>query len=93
MNEIDQVVVLRYDQIRAAALRGCTGPEGLKNTVVFPEQLLLQLRNRVLELLEEIKQQRIRHRWVQFKKAFGSLALNRAQKKLRKRRENLETIL
>lgn len=62
MNEIDQVVVLRYDQIRAAALKGCTGPDGLKNAVVFPEALLARLRRRVLELQEEIRQQRIRHK-------------------------------
>lgn len=60
MNEIEQVVVLRYDQIRAAAIRGCTGPDGLVNTVVFPEQLLARLRRRVLELQEEIRLQRLR---------------------------------
>ncbi|XP_049868169.1 cilia- and flagella-associated protein 44 [Pectinophora gossypiella] len=60
LNEIDQVVILHYDQIRAAALLGCTGPDGLKHAVVFPEQLLLKLRKRVLELQEEIRLQRIR---------------------------------
>ncbi|KAJ0175517.1 hypothetical protein K1T71_008676 [Dendrolimus kikuchii] len=62
MNEVDQVIVLRYDQIRASALRGCTGPEGLSNTVVFPEQMLKRLRNRVLELQDEIKQQKQRQK-------------------------------
>ncbi|XP_045494848.1 cilia- and flagella-associated protein 44 [Colias croceus] len=62
MNEVDQVVILRYDQIRASALRGCTGPDGLSQTVVFPEQLLARLRKRVLELHDEIKQQKQRHK-------------------------------
>lgn len=59
MNEVDQVVVLRYDQIRASALQGCTGPDGLSKTVVFPEQMLSKLRRRVLELQDEIKQQKL----------------------------------
>ncbi|CAH2076498.1 unnamed protein product, partial [Iphiclides podalirius] len=62
MNEVDQVVVLRYDQIRAAAMHGCTGPEGLSNTVVFPEKMLMKLRQRVLELQDEIKQQKQRQK-------------------------------
>ncbi|XP_013136912.1 PREDICTED: cilia- and flagella-associated protein 44 [Papilio polytes] len=62
MNEVEQVVVLRYDQLRASALRGCTGPQGLSNTVVFPERLLHKLRQRVLELRDEIKLQRKRHK-------------------------------
>ncbi|XP_022814799.1 uncharacterized protein LOC111348420 isoform X2 [Spodoptera litura] len=62
MNEVDTVVVLRYDQIRAAAIVGCTGPQGLSQTVVFPEALLTRLRKRVLELLEEIKEQKLRQR-------------------------------
>lgn len=62
MNEVTQIVVLRYDQVRARALRGCTGPDGLSKTVVFPEQLLLRLRNRVLELQEEIRQQKQRQK-------------------------------
>ncbi|KAL0880918.1 hypothetical protein ABMA27_002088 [Loxostege sticticalis] len=62
MNDVDQVVVLRYDQIRASALRGCTGPQGLSNTVVFPEQMLARLRRRVLELQDEIKQQKQRQK-------------------------------
>lgn len=64
MNDVDQVVVLRYDQIRAAALRGCTGAQGLSQAVVFPEALLTRLRKRVLELLEEIKQQKMRQKLV-----------------------------
>lgn len=64
MNDVDQVVVLRYDQIRASALRGCTGPQGLSNTVVFPEQMLARLRRRVLELQDEIKQQKQRQKSV-----------------------------
>lgn len=62
MNEVDTVVVLRYDQIRAASIVGCTGPQGLSQTVVFPEALLSRLRKRVLELLEEIKEQKLRQR-------------------------------
>ncbi|XP_063361265.1 cilia- and flagella-associated protein 44 [Cydia amplana] len=62
MNEVDQVVILRYDQIRAAALQGCSTPEGLSNTVVFPEATLMRLRNRVLELQDEIKLQRQRQK-------------------------------
>lgn len=64
MNDVDQVVVLRYDQIRASALRGCTGPQGLSNTVVFPEAMLARLRKRVLELQDEIKQQKQRQKLV-----------------------------
>ncbi|KAI5642684.1 hypothetical protein NE865_05210 [Phthorimaea operculella] len=60
LNQIDQTVVLRYDQMRARAVAGCTGPEGLSQAVVFPEQLLLKLRKRVLELQEEIKLARFR---------------------------------
>ncbi|CAF4862679.1 unnamed protein product [Pieris macdunnoughi] len=60
MNDVDQVVVLRYDQIRASAIRGCTGPQGLSQTVVFPEKMLAKLRKRVLELHDEIKQQKQR---------------------------------
>ncbi|XP_045768159.1 cilia- and flagella-associated protein 44 isoform X2 [Maniola jurtina] len=62
MNEVDQVVILRYDQIRASALRGCTGPGGLSDTVVFPEKMLSKLRRRVLELQDEIKQQKQRQK-------------------------------
>ncbi|CAH0714428.1 unnamed protein product, partial [Brenthis ino] len=62
MNEVDQVIILRYDQIRASALRGCTGPGGLSNTVVFPEKMLSKLRKRVLELQDEIKQQKQRQK-------------------------------
>ncbi|XP_052739568.1 cilia- and flagella-associated protein 44 [Bicyclus anynana] len=62
MNDVDQVVILRYEQIRAAALRGCTGPGGLSKTVVFPEKMLSKLRNRVLELQDEIKQQKQRQK-------------------------------
>ncbi|XP_052756190.1 cilia- and flagella-associated protein 44 [Galleria mellonella] len=62
LNDVDQVIVLRYDQIRASALRGCTGPQGLSNTVVFPEQMLARLRKRVLELQDEIKQQKQRQK-------------------------------
>ncbi|XP_026732455.1 uncharacterized protein LOC113497216 [Trichoplusia ni] len=62
MNDVHQVVVLRFDQIRAAAIRGCTGPQGLSQTVVFPEALLHRLRRRVLELQEEIKQQKMRQK-------------------------------
>ncbi|XP_059046371.1 cilia- and flagella-associated protein 44 isoform X2 [Achroia grisella] len=62
LNDVDQVIVLRYDQIRASAIRGCTGPQGLSNTVVFPEQMLTRLCRRVLELQEEIKQQRQRQK-------------------------------
>lgn len=63
MNEVDQVVVLRYDQIRAAAVRGCTGPQGLSQTVVFSEHMLTKLRHRVLEIREEIKQQKQRQKY------------------------------
>ncbi|KAL4703802.1 hypothetical protein ACJJTC_011602 [Scirpophaga incertulas] len=62
MNEVTQVVVLRYDQIRSSALRDCDGPDGLSNTVVFPEQLLARLRRRVIELQDEIKQQKEIHK-------------------------------
>ncbi|RVE42054.1 hypothetical protein evm_013296 [Chilo suppressalis] len=62
MNGVTQVVVLRYDQIRASAIRGCTGPDGLSKTVVFPEQMLARLRRRVLELQDEIKQQKQRQK-------------------------------
>lgn len=62
MNEVDQVVVLRYDQIRASALRGCQGPAGLSHTVVFPEKMLTKLRRRVLELKDEIDQQKQRQK-------------------------------
>ncbi|XP_075974116.1 cilia- and flagella-associated protein 44 [Anticarsia gemmatalis] len=62
MNDVEQVVVLRYDQIRASAIRGCTGPLGLSQTVVFPEALLARLRRRVLELQDEIKQQKLRQK-------------------------------
>ena len=62
MNDVDTVVVLRYDQIRAAAINGCTGAKGLSETVVFPEQLLARLRRRVLEIQEEIRQQRLRQK-------------------------------
>ncbi|CAH0581322.1 unnamed protein product [Chrysodeixis includens] len=62
MNDVDQVVVLRYDQIRAAAIRGCTGAQGLSQAVVFPEALLHRLRRRVLELQEEIRQQKMRQK-------------------------------
>ncbi|CAG4986746.1 unnamed protein product [Parnassius apollo] len=62
MNEVDQVVVLRYDQIRASAIRDCTGPQGLSNTVVFPERILMKLRQRVIELQDEIKQQKQRQK-------------------------------
>ncbi|XP_068632653.1 cilia- and flagella-associated protein 44 [Battus philenor] len=62
MNEVDEVVILRYDQLRASAIRGCTGPEGLSNTVVFPMKMLTKLRQRVLELQDEIKQQKQRHK-------------------------------
>ncbi|CAG9785673.1 unnamed protein product [Diatraea saccharalis] len=62
MNDVTQVVVLRYDQIRASAIRGCTGPEGLSKTVVFPERMLARLRRRVLELQDEIKQQKQRQK-------------------------------
>ncbi|CAH2265748.1 jg7937 [Pararge aegeria aegeria] len=62
MNEVDQVVILRYDQIRASALQGCTGPGGLSKTVVFPEKMLSKLRKRVLELQDEIKQQKLRQK-------------------------------
>ncbi|XP_063394624.1 cilia- and flagella-associated protein 44 [Cydia fagiglandana] len=62
LNVIDQVVILRYDQIRASALRGCSTPEGLANTVVFPEAVLMRLRNRVLELQEEIRLQKLRQK-------------------------------
>lgn len=64
MNEIDQVVVLRYDQIRASAIKGCTGPEGLSNCVVFPEQMLKRLRKRVVEVQEEIRLQKLRAKLV-----------------------------
>lgn len=64
MNEVDQVVILRYDQIRASAFRGCTGPGGLSHTVVFPEKMLTKLRKRVLELQDEIKQQKQRQKSV-----------------------------
>lgn len=62
LNEVDQVVILRYDQMRASALLGCTGPEGLSQTIVFSEGMLSQLRNRVLELQDEIKQQKQRQK-------------------------------
>ncbi|KAM3964257.1 cilia- and flagella-associated protein 44 [Aphomia sociella] len=62
LNDVDQVIVLRYDQIRASAIRGCTGPQGLLNTVVFPEQMLKRLRKRVVELQDEIKQQKQRQK-------------------------------
>ncbi|CAG9578714.1 unnamed protein product [Danaus chrysippus] len=62
MNEVDQVVILRYDQIRASAIKDCTGPGGLSHTVVFPEKMLSKLRNRVLELQDEIKQQKQRQK-------------------------------
>ncbi|XP_030032146.1 cilia- and flagella-associated protein 44 isoform X2 [Manduca sexta] len=62
LNDVDQVIVLRYDQIRASALRGCTGPQGLSQTVVFPERMLSRLRKRVLELQDEIKQQKQRQK-------------------------------
>ncbi|CAK1600977.1 unnamed protein product [Parnassius mnemosyne] len=62
MNEVDQVVVLRYDQIRASAIRDCTEAQGLSNTVVFPERLLMKLRQRVVELQDEIKQQKQRQK-------------------------------
>ncbi|KAI8422234.1 hypothetical protein MSG28_006128 [Choristoneura fumiferana] len=62
MNEVDQVIILRYDQIRASSFRGCTGPDGLSKTVVFPEALLKRLRKRVLELQDEIKQQKQRQK-------------------------------
>ncbi|XP_072939178.1 cilia- and flagella-associated protein 44 [Epargyreus clarus] len=62
MNDVDQVVILRYDQIRAAAVRGCTGPQGLSHTVVFPERMLTKLRKRVLEIQDEIKQQKQRQK-------------------------------
>ncbi|CAH2108330.1 unnamed protein product [Euphydryas editha] len=62
MNEVDQVVVLRYDQIRASSLRGCLGPTGLSHTVVFPEKMLSKLRQRVLELRDEIDQQKQRQK-------------------------------
>ncbi|XP_026491825.2 cilia- and flagella-associated protein 44 [Vanessa tameamea] len=62
MNEVDQVVILRYDQIRASAIRGCTGPGGLSQTVVFPEKMLSKLRRRVLELQDEIQQQKQRQK-------------------------------
>lgn len=64
LNEIDQVVVLRYDQIRASAIKGCTGPEGLSKCVVFPEQMLKRLRKRVLEIQEEIRLQKLRAKLV-----------------------------
>lgn len=64
LNDIDQVVVLRYDQIRASAIKGCTGPEGLSNCVVFPEQMLKRLRKRVLEIQEEIRLQKLRAKLV-----------------------------
>lgn len=64
MNEIDQVVVLRYDQIRASAIKGCTGPEGLSKCVVFPEKMLKRLRKRVLEIQEEIRLQKLRAKLV-----------------------------
>ncbi|PZC76403.1 hypothetical protein B5X24_HaOG204702 [Helicoverpa armigera] len=62
LNDVETVVVLRYDQIRAAAIRGCTGAQGLSQTVVFPEAHLTRLRRRVLELQEEIRQQKLRQR-------------------------------
>ncbi|XP_053613001.1 cilia- and flagella-associated protein 44 [Plodia interpunctella] len=62
LNDVTTTVILRYDQIRASALRGCTGPDGLSKTVVFPEQTLLKLRKRVLELQDEIKQQKQRQK-------------------------------
>ncbi|CAB3223441.1 unnamed protein product [Arctia plantaginis] len=62
MNEVEQVVILRYDQMRASALRGCTGPQGLSQTVVFPEAMLMRLRKRVLELQDEIQQQKLRQK-------------------------------
>lgn len=64
LNEIDQVVVLRYDQIRASAVKGCTGPEGLSKCVIFPEQMLKRLRKRVLEIQEEIRLQKLRAKLV-----------------------------
>lgn len=64
MNEVEQVVILRYDQMRASALRGCTGPQGLSQAVVFPEAMLMRLRKRVLELQDEIKQQKLRQKFV-----------------------------
>uniref|UniRef100_A0A2A4JET3 Cilia- and flagella-associated protein 44 n=1 Tax=Heliothis virescens TaxID=7102 RepID=A0A2A4JET3_HELVI len=62
LNDVETVVVLRYDQIRAAAIKGCTGAKGLSQTVVFPEAHLTRLRRRVLELQEEIRQQKLRQR-------------------------------
>lgn len=62
MNEVDTVVVLRYDQIRAAAINGCTGAKGLSETVVFSEALLSRLRRRVLEIQEEIRMQKHRQK-------------------------------
>nr|XP_049696276.1 cilia- and flagella-associated protein 44 isoform X2 [Helicoverpa armigera] len=62
LNDVETVVVLRYDQIRAAAISGCTGAKGLSQAVVFPEALLTRLRKRVLELQEEIRQQRLRQK-------------------------------
>ncbi|KAJ8730764.1 hypothetical protein PYW08_002177 [Mythimna loreyi] len=62
MNEVDSVIVLRYDQIRAAAIEGCTSPKGLSEVVVFPEALLARLRKRVLEIQEEIRMQRLRQK-------------------------------
>ncbi|GBP64566.1 Cilia- and flagella-associated protein 44 [Eumeta japonica] len=62
MNEVEQVVVLQYSQIRARAVVGCTGPQGLSQTVVFPEAILSRLRKRVLEIMDEIKEQKMRYR-------------------------------
>lgn len=64
MNDVDQVVVLRYDQIRASALARCKERDGESQLVVFPEALLTKLRNRVLELHQEIAQQRQRHKYL-----------------------------
>lgn len=62
MNDVEQVIVLRYDQIRASALASCAGGRGLSDTVVFPAALLSRLRARVLELQDEIRQQKQRHK-------------------------------
>ncbi|XP_041988296.1 cilia- and flagella-associated protein 44 isoform X2 [Aricia agestis] len=67
LNEISQVVVVRYGQVRATALRGAEGAggaggTGLARAVLFPARTLHALRRRVTELQGEIHQQRERQK-------------------------------